>query len=300
MSWLDGLKKTFRRGDLDAATLAIEAAINDELPPNIQQIAEETGVAPARLTNLAYETIATDIRRRVDDGIVAGWVPIDGIHARAVDLGLGESASKSAIENVLSDHLTRLVSEILADGVVDAEEDQRIARFLSMVGSPSLAPDTAKLIEDGRNLYRASTAPLTPVDAPVLLKKGEHCVYAVAAEALEERSRTVRLGYSGPSARVRVAKGIYYNVGSMNVSRQTDDYQHSFGVGVLCMTNKRLLWISEQKSISTPLSNIVRYDPYSDGIRIMKGTGKPLLFLWIDTPKVATVMAARVIEELRD
>jgi hypothetical protein len=30
----------------------------------------------------------------------------------------------------------------------------------------------------------------------------------------------------------------------------------------------------------------------------MKGTGKPLLFMWAEKPRVATTMAARVIEEL--
>lgn len=267
--------------------------------PDLSTIASETGVKIGRLDGILADAIANDIRRQVDEGVAADWLPTQGIYGRAVELGLAPNVAKATIEDAISAHFTALVREILADNIVDPQEDARISRFMSMVGEATLAPDTARLLQEGRELYHAAVAPLSPVAAPVLLRKGEFCVYVATAEALEDRSRTVRVGYHGPSARVRLAKGVYYNLGSMNVARQTETYQHSFGIGALCMTNKRLLWISPAKSISTNLSSIVRYDPYSDGFRVMKGTGKPLLFLWGEKPRIATAMAARVIEEMR-
>lgn len=94
-------------------------------------------------------------------------------------------------------------------------------------------------------------------------------------------------------------KGVSYRLGSIQAFDQTEGYQHSFGTGALCMTNKRLLWVSPQKSISVLLSNVVRFDPFSDGLKIFKGTGKPLLFVWQGEDRVATVLAQRVIQELR-
>jgi hypothetical protein len=300
MGWVESIKRALRRGDGDAARLAIAARIEAGETLNLDEISADTGLKPAALRRIADSLIAEDIRRRVDRGVATAWVPTDAIYQRATTLGMEQAAAKAAIGNAISDHFTALVQEILADGMIDPEEDQRVDRFMAMVGQSTLAAETARMLEEGREMYRASTAELVAVDAPVLLKKGEFCVYAVGAEALEERSRTVKVGYHGPSARIRIAKGIYYNAGSMAVSRQTDIFEHSFGIGVLCVTNKRLLWISAQKSISTPLNNVVRYDPYSDGMRIMKGTGKPLLFMWAEKPRVATIYASRAIEELRD
>jgi hypothetical protein len=168
-----------------------------------------------------------------------------------------------------------------------------------MIGQSVLSPNTNGAIEEGRKLYRAHHGPMEPVDAPVLLKRGEFCVYVVAAETFEDRSRTVRVNYHGPTVRIPIMKGVSYRLGSFAPSRQTEEYQHSFGTGALCMTNQRLLWISPKKSISVPLSNIVRFDPFTDGLRIFKGTGKPLLFVWQGEDRVATVMAQRTIEELR-
>lgn len=296
MGWLASL---FRRGDPEAAAQLAAEAVGSRLAPDAEAIASETGVKLDRVLQMIRETISNDIALRVHQGVAAAEVPTQAIHDDAVAMGLDGATAVQDIQSALSVHFTALVQDVLADGVVDPEEDRRISSFMAMIGQSVLAPETASLIEEGRQAYRACSAPLTAVDAPVLLNKGEFCVYAVNAEALEDRSRTVRVGYHGASARIRIAKGIYYNAGSMAVSRQTESYQHSFGMGVLCMTNQRLLWISPDRSISTLLRNIVRFDPYSDGIRIFKGTGKPLLFIWAGGARVATIMASRTIEELR-
>lgn len=296
MGWLGRL---FRRGDIEAASQFVIGSISARQCPDAEAIAAETGVKRDQVEQLIRDAVAVDIRNRVNDGLATHGVQTQAIHDEAVAMGLDSAAAVAAIQSALSDHFTVLIQDILADGVVDPAEDQRIGRFMEMSGASVIAEDTARLIEEGRRVYRACSQPLAPVNAPVLLKKGEFCVHAATAEALEDRSRTVRVGYHGPSARIRIAKGLYYNVGSAAVSRQTETYQHSFGAGVLCVTNQRLLWISPDRSISTPLGNIVRFDPYSDGIRIFKGTGKPLLFIWSDASRVATILASRAIEELR-
>ncbi len=239
------------------------------------------------------------IQQRVADGVDAGSVPSQLIYEQAIGLGLSADRTNSLLEAAVSDHFTQLVLNVLEDGQVDPSEDKRLDDFMAVIGQSVLSPDTSSLIEQGRKLYRAYHGALEAVEAPILLKRGEFCVHVVAAEALEERSRTVRVNYHGPTARIRIMKGVHYRLGSIQAMRQTEEYQHSFGTGALCMTNQRLLWVSPAKSISVTLSNIVRFDPFSDGLRIFKGSGKPLLFVWQGEDPVATVMAQRTIEELR-
>lgn len=296
MKWLANL---FRRADFEAANSAIATAIRTNVPPDIGHIAEQSGLSERRVQDL-FEAAAADlIQQRVADGVHSKSVPSQEIYEQVIGLGLAADRAKKLLEEAVSDHFTKLVLDILEDGQVDPSEDKRLNDFMTMIGQSVLGADTHAIIERGRKLYRAYHGPLQPVDAPVLLKRGEYCVYVVAAEALEDRTRTVRVNYHGPTARIRIAKGLSYRFGSIQAVRQTEAYQHSFGTGALRITNKRLLWVSPLKSLSIPLSDVVRFDPFSDGLKIFKGTGKPLLFVWETDDAIATVMAQRTIVELR-
>jgi hypothetical protein len=299
MNWVRRLKASFGRGDAEAAQNSVAADIAAGIRPDPMSLSEATGVGEKTIQHMVRSAITDRIVAQVADGIAIWKIDTDAIHAEATGLGLDSASALQSIEAALSDHFSALVAGILADGMVDPAEDRRISEFMEMVGSASLGSETAALIENGRQLYRAASEPLHPIEAPILLKRGEYCVHVVEAEALEERSRTVRINHHGPRARVRIMKGVHYTFGSTALSAQTENYHHSFGRGALCMTNSRLLWISPQKSISVALSNVVRYDPYRDGFRVMKGTGKPLLFLWGKDDQIATIMATRTVEELR-
>lgn len=199
--------------------------------------------------------------------------------------------------------LTKIKPVILAaleDGLISPDEEARIEAVRSRYGNVVIDEATLAKLDSAKQQFSAWSTPLTPLDVPLMLKKGEWCAHAVKAEALEEREKTVRINYSGPQARVRLAKGIYYSAGSTSISRQTERYHHSFGQGVLSATNKRLMWISPQKSISIPLDKVIQFEPFTDGVRIFKDTGKPLLFIFPTNDKIDMVRICRVIEELRD
>jgi hypothetical protein len=124
-------------------------------------------------------------------------------------------------------------------------------------------------------------------------------VHGVRATASEQRQRTVRMNYGGPTASIRIAKGVYYRTGSIGLNRVSEGYMHSFGMGVLGATNTRLLWVSPEKSISIPLQKIVMFEPYVDGLKVIKDTGKPVLFVFDSEDRASMVRISRAIEELR-
>lgn len=213
---------------------------------------------------------------------------------------LGEEEGKALFSQFIGKRIEATIRQALEDKVLDPAEEARIAAVLARYGNPKIDKASRAVLDRARRLYKAMTAPLTPVSTPLLLRKGEYCVFGVEAEALEERSRTVRVNYGGPTVRVRIVKGVYYSMGSMAVERKTEAFMHSFGDGVLAATNKRLLWMSPSKTISIPLPKIVMFKPYSDGVKIHKDTGKPILFSWAGDNGIGAVTIGRVIEELRD
>ena len=188
------------------------------------------------------------------------------------------------------------MQDILADGLIEPTEDAHLKAEASALGVS--VPNNAEL-ESARNLWKAANSPLPLIDPPLLLKRGEVCHQVCEATAFEDRSRTVRVNYGGPTARVRIMKGVYYSVGSVRVQSEKEEYSHELGSGVLCSTNVRLLFVSPQKSISIPLGKIIQCQPYSDGVKIFKDAGKPLTFVFPAVSKIEVLRCMRVIEECR-
>ncbi|HEX4736407.1 MAG TPA: hypothetical protein VH331_02475 [Allosphingosinicella sp.] len=296
MAWF---KQLFQRADPEAAQRAIQTAIEAGGQRDLKSIAQETGVSAYTLGCMITDAAIDDLRKRLDEGIRSGTVDLKGLVNRARSLGLPDDRTQQIAEGVIRAHFTALVADVLADGVVSPDEDQRITDFTAMIGGSGLDAASAKLIEEGRQLYRETSGPLAPIEAPVLLQKDEFCVYAVDAEALQERTETSGIGYNGVSANGAFLKGIDYSVGSIDISQHTKEVYRSLGSGTFAMTNKRFLWVGQTQSLSLELGDIVKYVPYVDGIQLFIGTGKPLMFIWTGGSRAPTVMASRVIHELR-
>lgn len=217
----------------------------------------------------------------------------------AKSIGLTEGDTALYIASFRRTKIETLTAEILADGEIDPAEDARLSALLRQLGNVELDEQSQTTISDARTLYHALRADLPIVNPPVLLKRGEVCHHVEKCEATEHRQRTTRVNYAGPVANIHIANGLSYRVGSLSVSRSVEDYEQSFGSGALCLTNKRLLWIGQQKTLSILIPSIVHYESFLDAITVRKGTGKPVTFYWGHPNRTATAMAVRVIVECR-
>jgi hypothetical protein len=303
VGWLGNTVKRLKGGDQAAMADEISAALDRGDSPDLGDAAQRHGcaidLAERILTEQRRVRFLALIEQDYSDGRFSAYLA----KQRSIDGGLTTDEFDRALHGWVLGKLQPLIDEITADDMVDHAEDARLEQALARLPGISLNEQSAAAIATMRakwqGIFDAANDPLTPVEAPVLLKANEYCVHVVHAEATEIRQRTTRVGYSGPRATIRIAKGLSYSMGSYSVSRSVEQYEHSFGSGALCATNKRLLWIGPEKSISIPLGNIVRFDQFMDGLCVYKGTGKPLLFKWYTTDQPATIKLARTIEELR-
>jgi hypothetical protein len=212
---------------------------------------------------------------------------------------VGEARALELFAQYCAERLKPIVEAALADNLLTPEEELRIDRARHRYGGIQLDAQTEVLMSSARSQHEAWATPLLPIETMLMLKRGEWCVHSVPASAHEERQKTTRVNYQGATASVRIVKGVYYRAGSIQAERVTEAYMHSFGDGILAATNQRIMWISPQKSISIPLAKIVQYVPYVDGIKLVKDTGKPLLFVFPQNDPASMVRIGRTIEELR-
>lgn len=92
------------------------------------------------------------------------------------------------------------------------------------------------------------------------------------------RTITCRIRYAGPTASIRIMKGVRFRLGDLAVSNVTQDVMEHLDSGILYFTSKRLLFDGEHKSTSIPLSRVMNFRCFDDALVIEKDTGKDQVF----------------------
>lgn len=72
------------------------------------------------------------------------------------------------------------------------------------------------------------------------LQRGECCYYSDNVEWYEKRTVTKRINYGGAVARIRIEKGLYYRVGSVNYEKVSSEQIQLIDKGEVFITNKRI------------------------------------------------------------
>lgn len=100
----------------------------------------------------------------------------------------------------------------------------------------------------------------------ILLKKGE-IVNLVLKNVNFLEPRAVRYTKGGGSgASIRVAKGVTIKTGGGKSKSESVDEIKKIDIGTLTITNKRIIFSGNIKTISIDLNKLVNLTPYKDGI----------------------------------
>jgi hypothetical protein len=153
-------------------------------------------------------------------------------------------------------------------------------------------------LEKYKRLWIIDEGDLPLYESDIILQKNELCHYRVNAKLFENRKITKRVSYAGNTFRLKIAKGWYYRVGDVGVARQTEDIMSLIDEGVLYITNKRILFNGSKNNKAIRYNQIIDLNPYSDGVEIVKETGKSPTFQ-IDNQDgdALTATIARIIRD---
>lgn len=130
---------------------------------------------------------------------------------------------------------------------------------------------------------------------PILLSKNEQlCWVFDGVTGYEEKTGKQYVGRSS-GVSMRIAKGVYYRVGASRGTSVEYQYQKDLGFGAFFITTKNLYFVgvgSGLTNVKIPISKVLSFIPYSDGIQIVKdgATPKPYLFKGFDPWFVVNAM----------
>ena len=181
------------------------------------------------------------------------------------------------------------VEQFLEDGILDSTEEKRLVEFKERF---ALSQD--ELDRNGALTKTAKAAALrdilngiipqrlkVDVNFPINFQKGEQIVWAFPdSRYLEDKTRRQFVGGS-QGVSVRVMKGVYYRVGAFKGQAVEHTERVHIDTGWVVVTNKNIYFAGSRKSIRVPYAKIVSFEPFSDGIGIMRdaATAKPQIFV---------------------
>ena len=196
----------------------------------------------------------------------------------AVDLGLSHSESQQLYEEEALRAIQLVFDHVVADKSVSPDEDQRLSEMSSALGV-TLSHDvhTATILERYRLFGRIDAGILPEVPVEIELQRGESCHFSAANVTQKElRAISKRVADAGPATSVQVMKGIRFRIGSISSQRIAQDVLTTIDRGPLFVTNKRVFIQGEHKKTSMPLSKLIHFTVFSDGLQIQKDTGKDI------------------------
>lgn len=121
-----------------------------------------------------------------------------------------------------------------------------------------------------------------PMETDLMLPKWEVCLTAFAVAIYKERNITKGLAYSGFRYRIKIAKWLSYNIGTINPNIERAKVQYLDDKGLLYITNKRLIYKGAKKTDNMKFDQILSLEMIPWGVMISKNTGtvKVYNFLW--------------------
>ena len=192
-------------------------------------------------------------------------------------------------QQVLITQWKAALDQYLEDGVLDDDEERRLTRFREqfLLTQSDLDRDGAftKLVKAGalRELLSGKLPQRINIigTLPVNLQKGEVVVWAFPNSGyLEDKVRRTYVGRT-QGWNIRVMKGIYYRTSAFQGHPIDQTIRTQVDTGMVVLTNRNIYFAGSRKSVRVPYAKIISFEPYSDGIGVMRdaATAKPQVFV---------------------
>ena len=245
-----------------------------------------------RLRGEAVEAIYhASVAEAVEDGRVSDEETAALLRLRD-DLTLGTERAEEIYTRLASQRMQRAYDEALADERLSPEEDtelQEISRSLNV--DVQTDANTRRTLDRYRLFWLIENGDVPPIDPGIKLYRGEKCYAMREVEWRELRRVTTGISYAGPTARVRMAKGVYFRMGHLRGMRHSSEMLTRVDSGTLYLTTKRLIFMGPLGNKTVRLNRILTFEPYSDGIEIQKDAGRnPVLFFSDDVELFAALL----------
>ncbi len=215
------------------------------------------------------------------------------------EIKLPEQLAKKISEELRGDFLRNYIHEAVSDQRLSPDELTELEAITKSLNiNLNVDNETKNQLEKFKLYWVIENGEIPTIDVNINLQKNESCYFASKIDWHEQRTVTQRINYGGPVARIRIAKGVYYRVGSISGHAVKKDEWKLIDSGTIYLTNKRLIFVGQSKNTNIRLNRILGFTPYSDGVEIDKDTGRKPLLSFTQDIELFSMLLSRVLSDI--
>ena len=174
--------------------------------------------------------------------------------------------------------LNKAATNFMRNGIITNAEQQKIDDFVNLLSLPLNNLPTKYQNTNISKLGQMTILkniqngiiPKSNIGAPILLGKNESILWTYCGVNLYLEKITKEWVGRSSGYNIRIMKGISYRVGQMKGRPVEHSSMELNGIGLLYVTNKNLIFQSQEKGLKIPFTKIIGISPYSDGIEVHK------------------------------
>lgn len=204
----------------------------------------------------------------------------------ANQLNLTSGEVEQVVNEVRKNIVEEFSAKMVADLRVSPEETETFERLCKDL-DVTIERESREALEKLQLLWNIESGELPVYEPNIILQKNELCHYKADVSLYQNRKVAERVRYGGPTYRLRIAKGFSYRLGNISTQRVSKDVMTLIDTGTLYITNKRIIFNGNKGTKTIRYNQIIDLHPYSDGVEIVKETGKPLTFMLNNSDGVA-------------
>lgn len=211
--------------------------------------------------------------------------------------------SDDVAQEIYSKNAGEIINNFM-NGVASRErfspyEEKQMNEIIRNLNIDYIIDEKSKSILERYKLYwQIENADLPEITPTINIQKSEKLHFSSHINWLEQRKvAPKRRTYAGPTARVKLAKGVYYRVGSFKVNNVSKDEWKTIDSGQVYLTNKRLIFMGNKGNKTIRINTILDIAPYSNGVDIQKDAGKSPFLEFSNNIDVFSMILARLMSE---
>lgn len=223
---------------------------------------------------------------------------MDNLNKLKVDLLISDDVAKDIYERNANEIVKKYIDEFINNERYSPEDENQIQKIASNLGvNLSINAETAYSLKKYRLYWQLENAEIPEIQSDITIQKSEKLYFSTFIKWLEQRRVTKRYNYGGPTARIKLAKGVYYRLGSLGVQRTTEDVWQTIDTGQMYLSNKRLIFMGTKGSKTIQINKIFDIKPYRNGVDIQKDSGKSPFLEFEDNVDIFSMILYRLMHE---
>lgn len=280
----------------------IDKQFSEEELERITHLKNILAVSDSQLNKIRQEATRKVYKKSVEETLSDGKLTDEEkvfLENLEKNLGLATSEARRIYQISANAYLQKRFDEAVVDERLSPEEDEQLQKLSKNLGLPlSSEKHTMEKLERYRLYWVIENGKIPAIEPDINLQKNESCHFAISVEYYEKRTVTRRIRYGGPTARVKIMKGVYWRMGDLGVQKVTEDVTSHIDSGNIYITSKRLIFMGSRKNSTIRLNKILDFTPYKNGIQIEKETGKSPIFLMEKNVDLFSLILARLLREI--